>query len=84
MRSIKDFLLQYANLLRPHESTRILVSKTLETVCGVTVPPEKIEYKNKTIYINSSSAVKSVVFVNKKAILEALQQEPGVYIHDIR
>lgn len=82
---IKNFLSRYKNLSNHHLNISNQAQVVIKNVAGIDLPVEKISYRNRTIFINSSPLVKGEIFLSKNNLINALNQELGeVLVDDIR
>ena len=87
MDHINKFFKKISNLTPPQRYTKRACKSVIKNLLNIDVEEDKINIKRNTIYIQESPSIKSEIFLNKKEILQKLQEELKLYnktINDIR
>lgn len=73
IKKINNYLKKFSLLTPPNNIIKNKVVEIIKEKIGVDVPKNKIEVKNKKIYINTSTIIKNEIFIQKNSILKELQ-----------
>ncbi|MDO8572793.1 MAG: hypothetical protein Q7S11_03445 [bacterium] len=77
LQKLSTLLNKWRRLAISHETIKKEIIETIHKKTGVMVNLEKISTKNNILSINESPGVKSVIFIHKQQILEALKEKLG-------
>ena len=87
MKGIRAFLSKFRLLTPPDQFIKKECISVIKDMWGVEIEKENLSVKNNTIYINTSSTVKSELFIKKESLLVELSKRISKYnkkITDIR
>jgi len=85
MFNISQYLERFTRITPPDSEVRSCAEKVIQQQCGISVPQKNITVQNNILYIKTSPAVKSSVFVKKHILLAQIQEELGTRaVIDIR
>ena len=87
MKGIRAFLSKFRLLTPPDQFIKKECISVIKDMFGVEIEKENLSVKNNTIYINTSSTVKSELFIKKESLLVELSKRISKYnkkITDIR
>ena len=83
--AISGFLEKFKKIGAERFLLKEVVVTTLKAVCGITVAPHTVSYKDAVILVQTSPLVKSVIYTKKTQILTVLKEKlPQVVVKDIR
>lgn len=77
LQKLSTLLNKWRRLAISHETIKKEIIETIHKKTGVMVNLEKISTKNNILSVNESPGVKSVIFIHKQQILEALKEKLG-------
>lgn len=87
MKGIRAFLSKFRLLTPPDQFIKKECISVIKEMVGIEIGKENLSVKNNTIYINTSSTVKSELFIKKESLLVELSKRISKYnkkITDIR
>lgn len=74
MSLFSSILDELSKKLQKGEQYKKEISKDIEEIIGITVLPDQIIIKNKTLFISVSPTIKTVILLKKQKLLEQLKQ----------
>jgi hypothetical protein len=83
MFNLSSFLEKFKQLKDPKDD-KVIISRIISEVIGVTLSDECIEIKKETLYVQGSALYKNRIFINKENILQKIQTSlPHLFLKDI-
>jgi cell division protein FtsX len=83
MLNISKYLGKFSKVVSDNKEQKNIISEIIKNFVGINIDTEKIEVKENKIKIQTSPAVKNIIFLNKKQILEELNKNVRQKITDI-
>ncbi len=73
MKSLRDFFDRYSKIIDSGLSSKVAIVESLKKTLNIDLEPSQIEIKKNKLIINTSSAIKATIYINKQKILEDLK-----------
>ena len=77
IKKASTFLDRFSSLLSSRKATQVCMSEAVESVAGVSLPPEVFVVRNTVVHVRSDSSVRNEISIRKKEVLEAFYKRGG-------